>query len=241
MPVLKIAIPMPCSRDDDYNELVLAKFKGCLGLDQAELVPIELGSKETALHLLSQCHGVILPGTPADIDPARYRSLPAPGIQPPDEPRDYTDEVLLHSAMDSGKPILGVCHGLQALNVVCGGQLIQRLPAQPINHAISEDHVTPHSIAVEPQTRMWKMLFGSTTNSSEVPVNSNHHQAILAPGADLRVAARSFDGVIEALEGVNESHFTLGVQWHPEGLHPNSLARRKVFEAFLAAARLFAP
>jgi putative glutamine amidotransferase len=238
MPSLKIAIPIPCSRDDRYNAVVLRKFSECLRPHQAELMPIELGSERAALDALSRCQAVILPGSPADIDPARYGAQRSAGLAAPDEPRDVTDEILLRSVMNTGKPILGVCHGLQALNVWCGGGLIQRLPSQTIDHATGEDNILSHAVVVDRETRIWKLLFPDEIGEAMVQVNSNHHQAVLSLGSALRVSARSPDGVVEALEGVDKRHFVLGVQWHPEGMGAESPARRGIFDGFVAAARL---
>lgn len=237
MDSLKIAIPIPCSRDDGYNALVLGRFSECLRPHRAELIPIELGSEDSALRVLTDCQAVILPGCPADINPARYGAQESPGLEAPDEPRDLTDEVLLRSVMKSGKPILGVCHGLQAVNVLCGGKLIQRLPSQPVDHEGNENRGASHTVLVDRQTRTWKLFFPDEVGGAEVQVNSSHHQAVLTLGTALRVSARSPDGVVEALEGVDEQHFLFAVQWHPESMPASSPARKGIFDGLVAAAR----
>lgn len=125
----------------------------------------------------------------------------------------------------TGKPILGICFGCQFLNVIEGGSLIQHIPDLP--DAI-EHRNTSHSVMTEPGTRLSAIIGG------EAMVASSHHQAIRKVAPAWRVAARSEDGIIEAIERSGEP-FRVGVQWHPERT-PDSPATRALFAAFVEAA-----
>src|SRR5581483_7129743 len=121
-------------------------------------------------------------------------------------------------AYEHRKPILGICYGLQSLNVHCRGSLVQHIPDflaredQNVNHAAGRKEKIAHEVAVDPASKL-----ASIVGSKVVPVNSSHHQAADKPGAGLRVVAQSTaDGIIEALEGTAPDHFVMAVQWHPE-------------------------
>lgn len=234
---MKIAVPMPHSNDSRYSNMVLLRFAAALGKLEATLSVVPLASKSSVIRICAECHGVILPGSPADIDAGRYGASRSDSLAPTDDARDDADNILLDHAFHDRKPILGVCHGLQSLNVFTGGSLVQRISMQKINHAISEDHVESHAVAAEPLTALSRVLRAGESDPAEIPVNSNHHQAVLAVGQGLQICARSSDGVIEAIEGIDPNQFVLGVQWHPEGLRVGNRAKDSIFAAFVSAAR----
>lgn len=234
---LKIAIPLPHSRDEIYCETALARFNASLQKYGVDVTVVPLTSKEAAIDVAMQSHGLLLPGSPADIDPLRYQAERGENVVETDYARDYVDEVLLENAFQSSKPILGVCHGLQALNVFAGGNLIQGIPNDQIEHAVSEGEKIAHMINVDPLVSNDKAQFPSLLNNLDIPVNSNHHQAVLTIGHGLRVFAKSGDGVIEGLIGATQDHFVLGVQWHPEGLGEGCLAKDAIFAMFANAVR----
>lgn len=159
------------------------------------------------LSLAAGCDGLLLPGG-GDISPARYGQA-VNGSGEPDLERDAAELQLVADFTAWGKPILGICRGIQMINVALGGTLIQDIPtAQEHKHdEVIGDRV--HSVTAEPGS------FLETLYGKDFSVNSAHHQALdrLAPG--LRLAARSAsDGVVEAVEWPEKR--INGVQWHPE-------------------------
>jgi putative glutamine amidotransferase len=239
-PLPRIAIPEPTSTDQSYNQRSLPQYLHALEAAGAIPVTVPLGVSEAErAALASSCSGVLLPGSPADMDPARYGQEKATESAEKDIPREATDNFLLDQAFAQGKPVFGICYGLQSMNVWRKGSLFQHLPARAegsataVNHAPGRTVLDAHPVAVIPRSRLSTLI-----PESEVFVNSSHHQAIDQPGHGLRVAAISpKDGVIEALEGSDPTQFLLAVQWHPERSYDHSSASRALFAAFLQAAR----
>jgi putative glutamine amidotransferase len=233
----RIAVPVPHSTDNEYSARTLARFSACLSAlcKGVDLVAIQLDHSN--LHELERCHGLLLPGTSTDIDPPRYGAIAGSTTIEPDTARDTMDDLLLKRAFDCLLPILGVCHGLQALNIFTGGSLLQNIASEEIDHRLGEDGRIAHSVELESTGIMLPLFTKHAPLDRTLPVNSNHHQAVLVTGSGLRVCARSRDGIIEAVEGEDSRHFVLGVQWHPEALSTGSDAGDGIFSAFLAAAR----
>lgn len=175
-------------------------------------------------------------GGGGDVDPARYGRPPLEnGTLEVDPERDRIDFSLFDEARRTGAPVLGICRGLQVVNVALGGTLVQDIPAErpsEVVHARTQDEKTrlDHTVAVAPETRLRELA--STT---EVRVNSRHHQAIdaLAPG--LEVSGLSPDGLPEAVETPGDE-WLIAVQWHPENLAGDPVSRR-LFAEFVRAAR----
>jgi putative glutamine amidotransferase len=179
--------------------------------------------------LLDRVDGVCLPGGP-DLQPSTYGEEPHPQLGPT-EPRVDAVELQLVRAADRRKlPILGICRGMQALNVARGGTLHQHLPdvvGDRLGHRQPEHGSVPtHHVETAPHSRLRAVLGGPT-----LEVNSFHHQAIKALGHGLVATAWAQDGTIEAVEGPGE-RLVLGVQWHAEGLR----AHGPLFELLIAAA-----
>jgi len=253
-----IAIPEPTSTDQAYNQRSLPQYIRAVEEAGGTAVPISLHeSRAVQSSKLASCSAILLPGSPADIDPARYGQQAAKECAAKDEAREAADELLLRDAFDHGKPILGICYGLQSLNVWRRGSLIQDLPhavAGPadagapggtmVNHQPGREVQKAHPVVVTPGSRLAQVAAELPDDGGEqlrLFVNSSHHQAIDRPGEQLRVAAVSpVDGVIEALEGA-EPQFVVAVQWHPERTYESSAASRALFAAFLEAARAWAP
>jgi putative glutamine amidotransferase len=239
-PLPRIAIPEPTSTDQAYNQRSLPQYLHALEAAGAVPVPIPLSaSVAVQADLISSCSGVLLPGSPADLDPARYGQQAVKECAEKDGQREAVDNLLLEQAFAQGKPILGICYGLQSLNVWRKGSLIQHLPhlQEVVNHEPGRTVLDAHPVAITPSSRLSTLIA-----ESEVFVNSSHHQAIDRPGPELSVAAVSpQDGVIEALEGSDPRQFVLAVQWHPERSYEQSAASRALFAAFLEAARTWKP
>jgi putative glutamine amidotransferase len=244
----RIAVPEPTSTDQAYNQRSLPQYLRAIEASGGVGVTILLNQNaEAQIAVLKTCAGILLPGSPADVDPLRYGQQPVEACAPRDEPREAADALLLQDAFATGKPLFGICFGLQSLNVWRHGSLIQDLPQANENAPEIIDHqpgpgvIHAHSVVVTPGTRLADTLQTQKIAGSGrllVEVNSSHHQAIDQPGEQLRVAATSAaDGIIEALETVDPEKFILAVQWHPERSYEASDESRALFTAFLDAAR----
>lgn len=240
-----IAIPEPTSTDEAYNQRSLPQYIRAVEAAGGTAVPIPLHATPAEwAGILASCSGVLLPGSPADVDPARYGQERVKECAAKDAAREAVDDLLLQGAFDQGKPILGICYGLQSLNVWRHGTLIQDLPhadaatAGTVNHQPGREVQKAHPVQVVSGSRLSKLAKGISDEAPGLFVNSSHHQAVGRPGKALEVVATSpDDGVIEALEGSDPNHFLVAVQWHPERSYDVSPSSRALFAAFLNAAR----
>ena len=251
-PVPRIAIPVPTSTDEAYNRRSLPQYVRAVETAGGIAVPIPLQEPPAQqASLLASCSAILLPGSPADVDPARYGQQAVQACAAKDSPREAADDLLLRDAFAQAKPILGICYGLQSLNVWRRGSLIQDLPHTPeagatngtgiVNHEPGREVQNAHPVLVTPGSRLSHLAAKDGQEELRFAVNSSHHQAIDLPGEQLLVAAVSpADGVIEALEGAEPGQFVVAVQWHPERSYESSEASRAIFSAFLEAARTWA-
>jgi putative glutamine amidotransferase len=245
MTLPRIAIPEPTSTDEAYNQRSLPQYIRAVEAAGGTAVPVPLHTTPAELaSILASCSGVLLPGSPADVDPVRYGQDRVKECAAKDDAREAVDDLLLQGAFNQGKPILGICYGLQSLNVWRQGTLIQDLPhadaavAGTVNHQPGREVQKAHPILVKPGSRLSHVLKAAGEEAPGLFVNSSHHQAIGRPGKALEVVATSpDDGVIEALEGSDPNQFLVAVQWHPERSYDLSAASRALFAAFLDAAR----
>jgi len=237
----RIAIPVPNSKRPLYARLSLPQYEEAVR--QAGGDPVIIDVNATPSHIAQQvksCDGVLLPGSPADVDPEKYGAERHPQTAAADAARDNTDELLLQDAYNMRKPVFGICYGLQSLNVWRTGTLAQSLP-KGVNHNAGRRVAQAHRIHIDPQSKLAEILRlgGSLPNDEEstIAVNSSHRQAASVLGDGLRLAAWSpEDGVKEAVEGTAADHFVLGVQWHPERTCDSEPASRAMFRAFVKAA-----
>jgi putative glutamine amidotransferase len=244
----RIAIPEPTSTDEAYNQRSLPQYIRAVEASGGTAVPIRLHATPAEwAGALASCTGILLPGSPADVDPGRYGQEREKECAAKDEAREAVDELLLRGAFDQGKPVLGICYGLQSLNVWRKGTLVQDLPhadaaiAGTVNHQPGREVQKAHPVLVTPGSRLSHLVNGIGEEAPRLFVNSSHHQAVGGPGQKLTVAAISpEDGVIEALEGSEPNQFVVAVQWHPERSYDVSAASRALFAAFLDAAREWA-
>lgn len=199
-------------------------------------VMIPLNMTEATLYgTLQRLDGLFLPGG-EDIDPSNYGEERHPLLGATDRERDRTELLLTRWALQAGMPILGVCRGVQMINVACGGTLVQDLHSERPDLE-KHDYFPPsyerfrisHSIAIEADSHLAR----SMGQSHEV--NSMHHQGIAQVGYGLRVVARAEDGLPEALEAP-ELPFVVGVQWHPEELSKTDQMSANLFYNFVHAA-----
>ena len=232
----RIAIPVPHS-EADYAERALPPYLRAIEEAGGEpvVVNLDLPNAEIA-RLATSCQAILLPGSRADIDPQKYGVQERhPQTAPADPRRDNADELLLQDAFNLHKPILGICYGMQSLNVWRTGTLVQHLET-PITHRAERTLAKAHRVALEPESLLARIV-GPASGNAELWVNSSHHQAVNAAGDGLRVVARAEDGVAEALEGTAPSQFVLAVQWHPERTFENDPAARAIFHALIQAAQ----
>jgi len=195
------------------------------------LIPI-FGEGEALRATFDVLAGLLLPGG-ADVDPTRYGAAPHPMSGEADPLLDETELALARWALDEGKPVLGICRGLQCLNVAAGGTLLQDVPTEVPNvlpHNVDPRDAIAHSILVEAVSQLADIL-GMTT----VEVNSRHHQAVRELGSGFVATAWAPDGVIEGIEW-RDSPFAVAVQFHPEELVPGHAASERLFQRFVAAA-----
>lgn len=186
---------------------------------------------ENARELVETLDGILLAGG-ADCDPLLYGEEPHATCEPLDVRRQENDLALARFGRERGVPTLGICLGMQIMNVASGGSLIQDITSQvetEIRHASDPGDRARHDVRVEPRTTLAALVGDHPHN-----VNSSHHQAVARPGDGLRVAAFADDGIVEAIEDANHP-FYLGVQWHPEDMSGEPSAS-SIFGAFVAAA-----
>lgn len=244
----RIALPQPTSNDLEYNGRAWPMFAAAIERAGGEAVEIaaSLTPAEIA-RVASSCHGIVLPGSPADVNPHKYGAEREPETAGADAARENIDELLLQDAHNLHKPLLCLCYGMQSLNVWRTGTLVQHLTPMPVNHKAARGVAVAHTVAVAPDSRLAAMLEGvgdveHQADTLRLPVNSSHHQAIGVAGDGLRVVARCpQDGVVEALEGDTSDHFVLGLQWHPERSQTESAASRAIFDHFIQTAREWQP
>lgn len=217
------------------NALPLAYVRA---IEQAGGLPLILPlvqKPDLIAQMLDRIDGLLLSGG-YDVDPAYFGQEPHPNLGTIDVDRDRFESVIVPLALKKkGFPILGICRGIQSLNVFAGGTLFQdlsQIEGRLVKHRQSTDrpHVT-HEIEIERDSLMRKIF-----RKTRLRVNSYHHQAVdaLAPG--FIVTARSRDGVIEAIEKPGE-RFVLGIQAHPEHLASEYPEFGRLFRAFVDAAR----
>jgi putative glutamine amidotransferase len=237
----RIAIPVPNSTRPDYVLRALPQYEHAVRASGGEPVIIEVNATPSQIaQAIKHCDGVLLPGSPADIDPEKYGAEKHEKTAPPDPFRDNTDELLLQDAYNMRKPVLAICYGLQSLNVWRTGTLDQDLP-DAVNHRAGRAVAQAHQVQIESESKLAKILRDrhALAGSSEltVPVNSSHHQAPDVVGDGLRLVAWCpEDGVKEAVESTTHDHFVLGVQWHPERDFDQSASSQAIFSAFVQTA-----
>jgi putative glutamine amidotransferase len=199
------------------------------------LIPLQL-SEETLRAIFAQLGGLLLAGG-VDVHPKEFGKEVLPACGEIDTARDATELHLTRWALADDKPVLGICRGIQLLNVAAGGSLYQDIGAQvetnlKHDYHVADAQVLAHPVEIQPDSRVAHAL-----GATRLEVNSLHHQGVkdIAPG--LHVVARAPDGIVEAVEG-SDGRFVVGVQFHPEWLLDDDARMVKLFEAFVASARM---
>jgi putative glutamine amidotransferase len=177
----------------------------------ALMLPPDDEAAEHPSELLDRLDALLLAGG-RDIDPLTYGARPDPHTGEPSPERDRFELALVSAALDRDMPVLGVCRGMQMLNVACGGTLLQHLEGELLErHRHTPGVFSDHDVTLDPGS-----LAARAAGGERVAVRSHHHQAIGELGEGLAVTGRSAeDGLVEAVE-LPGKRFALGVLWHPE-------------------------
>jgi putative glutamine amidotransferase len=214
--------------------------------DGARCTPLivpALGAATDFEALLALADGVMLTGSPSNIDAALYGEAVLDPSLPLDAARDATTLPLIRAAIKRGIPLLAVCRGFQEVNVALGGSLHQAVHAVPgmADHrerkddTLDQQYAPSHRVLLDPGGRMAQILNGA----GEIMVNSLHGQGINQLALGLAVEAHADDGLVEAYRVADAKGFTLAVQWHPEWRFSDNPDSVKLFRAFGDACRAY--
>lgn len=229
-------IGITCMQDGE-NKRVWLHRRYCRAVEAAGGVPVllpPLRPGPAVGRVAAAVDGLILAGG-GDIDPRFFGEEPLPETGRIEPERDLFEISLVRRALAAGMPLLGICRGMQVLNVACKGDLYQDISLIGGGRRFKHRQTAPrwyptHEIHINPET----LLFG-ITGQRRLRVNSFHHQAVRRLGTGLRAAARARDGVVEAVEH-KEAAFALGVQFHPEAMWTRYPVFLRLFEALNQAA-----
>lgn len=195
-----------------------------------------VGERDAVRAAIGAVDALLLSGG-GDPSALEFRSEPHPNIRFVDPARDRMEIEATRLAVRRGMPILGICRGIQILNVALGGGLIQDIPSEierPVRHwALDPTPSLSHTIDVDPGS-----LLASLIGEGRIAVTSIHHQAVGRVAGGLRVTARSRDGVVEAVESADGRPF-LGVQFHPEETAGDRARFGAIFEWFVTQAHRY--
>ena len=206
-------------------------------LYEAGAVPVMLSitdDEEDLASLAEKLDGLLITGG-QDIDPSLYGEKPHDKLGAPSKLRDLMETKLTDAFLKADKPVLGICRGMQFLNVYFGGTLYQDIPSQ-YETDIAHDMEKPYDRFVHAVVLLEGTRLANIIHPGEIGVNSCHHQAIkdLAPG--LTADAVSEDGLIEGIEH-NDYSYVIGVQWHPEFMHLSNENSKLIFRSFTDATK----
>ena len=216
--------------EQKVNQLSDACIKA---VEKAGGIPIIIplyGDMDNIKMLLGKLNGVILSGG-GDISPDEYNQQPTDILKSVNPQRDRQEIGIVNHIMNHGnKPLLGICRGMQIINVALGGDLYQDLEEEGFDCHLLNKHprsFMSHNVYLQEDTFLSKIF-----DSKKIGVNSFHHQAVKDLGRYLKAIAFSEDKVIEAIEYIDEDRFILGVQWHPEEMFDEK-GQQEIFSRFI--------
>ncbi len=193
-----------------------------------------VADREARRRLLADVDGLLLTGSGPDLDPALYGERRRYKFRVMSERRADFELELVRLAKRADLPVLGICGGMQSMNVGCGGSLYQDIPSQltkPFEHRQKSPATRlVHAVSIAPGSLLQRIV-----RKAKLMVNSSHHQSVKAVGPSLVATAFAPDGIVEAIESPAHRFF-LGIQWHPEFLFERYPLHRRLFQAFLRAA-----
>jgi len=171
----RIAIPIPHSTDREYGARAIPQYERAVELAGGEPIRIPLDQNATeVMKTIERCDGVLLPGSNADVDPARFNAPRSPHTAAADPQRDAVDDLLLEDAYKTRKPVLGICYGLQSLNVFRRGSLIQHIPdflpaetRAKVNHDAGKKVSVAHTVEIERNSRLVEIVTGGNDKNRE--------------------------------------------------------------------------
>ena len=213
----------------DYSEAVEA----CGG------VPVHLGlipKREYIAEAMADLDGILLPGSNTDVDPHYYGEEPHHKLGTVIPEKDDTDRLVLAEIERLNLPLLAICYGMQALNVVRGGTLVQDIESQ-VKGSFKHEQGSPstrnsHSLKIAKDSIL-SGLDAVKKAKGTIRVNSSHHQAVAKVGKNLKATAWAKDGIIECIQDTRKGRFALGVQWHPELTSGHDRLSREIFALFV--------
>ena len=246
---LRVGIPWRTSHEE-ANHITNKLQYYFAAVTAAEAEPVHVSLQFSPNELAAQIKDLgafVLPGAPADVNPAIYRAARHEKTHDADANREKTDFAILDHAFASGKPVLAICYGCQSLNVCLGGSLYQDIASElhtKIEHSkegLPSDAPDPiHAARIEPGGEIAQLAaisgHANQNGAFNVQINTSHHQSVRDLGHGLRVAAIAPDGVIEAVEHEPHKHWVVGIQWHPERMKGDALAAA-LFRALVQATR----
>ena len=211
--------------------------------DEIGACPVLIPALEAGIDpgvLVARLDGILLTGSPSNVEPRHYHGTSSDNPDEHDPARDAVTLPLIRAAVAAGVPVLGLCRGFQEMNVAFGGSLLQRVhdDVSRLDHRMRRDvpfdwkYRKAHPIALTPGG----VLEGVAGPGPHL-VNSLHGQGVDRPGERVRVEATAPDGIVEAISIAGAAGFTLGVQWHPEWPRSAAGIDRAIFQAFGAAVR----
>ncbi|HXM94681.1 MAG TPA: gamma-glutamyl-gamma-aminobutyrate hydrolase family protein [Candidatus Dormibacteraeota bacterium] len=236
----RVGIPWRTSQEEaENNRSKIKNYEDAIRRAGGEPILVPLTQPAELPGLLRSLGAFVLPGSPADVEPAKYGARNRGKSEPADRPREETDRAILKHAFAEQKPVLAICYGCQLLNVYLGGTLVQDLRSETgTKVAHSKKDLDPqgekdpvHGAIFDPASRLAKIA-----GNSQAEINSSHHQAVDKAGQNLCVTAHAPDGTIEGVEWTGDANWVLGVQWHPERMLGDRFSER-LFDHFIAAAR----
>jgi putative glutamine amidotransferase len=245
----RVGIPWRTTREEERNIAQKLQFYFA-AIQKADGEPVGISLRLPRGELAAQIaelDAFVLPGGPADLDPALYNAQRHEKTHDSDKNRENADFAILEHSFAASKPVLAICYGCQSLNVCLGGTLYQDIPSEfhtSIVHSRdglptgAEDPV--HAARIETGGEIAQLAAASDAQREnggfEVNINSSHHQSVRDLGRGLRIGAVAPDGVIEAIEHEPHKHWVVGVQWHPERMPGHKLSE-SLFRALLQATR----
>jgi putative glutamine amidotransferase len=217
----------------DYSEAIAGS-----GADPVH-IPL-IADAEYISSLVSGLDGILLPGSDSDDDPALYGEEPHRHLGSVVPEKDKTDQMVLAAAEERNLPVLGICYGMQAINVSRGGTLIQDISSQ-VENSLKHEQGAPrdrhsHSVEIDRES-LFGRLGAIEHNGDSIRVNSHHHQAIGKLGNNLRAVAWASDGIVEGMEDDRLERFVFAVQWHPELAWDRDPLSKDIFRAFVDRCR----
>lgn len=207
----------------------------CEAVEATGGIPVHLGlipKQDYIAEAIAGLDGILLPGSDSDVDPARFGEAPHHQLGTVVPEKDETDLLVLAEAERNNIPLLGICFGMQVLNVSRGGSLIQDVASQVMQSHKHERNGAYdsylHAVDVTDDSYLSPLIKGM-----EVRVNSSHHQSVNRVGRDLAIGATAKDGIIESIHDTRDGRFVLGVQWHPELSWSTDELSRGIFKLFV--------